>query len=83
MLRVPQNAVVFQAYGVASRRILGLTDDTTPPTYSQTFVAGADVLNTSADVMAMGTAIPSVFWCRLYPLQAAGHQCDVELADDI
>ena len=36
-----QNAVVFQAYGMASRRILGLTDDRTPPTYSQTFLAGA------------------------------------------
>jgi len=42
VLVVPvQNAVVFQAYGMASRRILGLTDDRTPPTYSQTFLAGA------------------------------------------
>ncbi len=42
VLVVPvQNAVVFQAYGMASRRILGLTDDLTPPTYSQTFLAGA------------------------------------------
>ena len=42
MVLYMQNAIVFQAYGVASRHILGLTEASAPPTYSQTFLAGGD-----------------------------------------
>jgi hypothetical protein len=70
-----QNAVVFQTYGEASRRLQGLNGSTGPLSYTQVFAAGTTLFCLSVlSCNSTREAVPSVTPCPCYRISEAANR---------